>query len=729
MQYKYLIIIILLFSIQTLAQNKNDTIVSLEEVTVQGNSKKNVQMSAPQSVVQVSQTFLKQHFSGSLMQTLEQIPGIKAMSIGSGQSKPVIRGLGFNRMLVAENGVKHEAQQWGDDHGLEIDQFSLDNVEIVKGAGALYYGSDAVAGVINLKNSYIPQKTVEGEINLFGRTNNESIGLAGKIGGRKNRVWYKANFTLIDYADYKIPTDSIQYYSYYIKLKNRRLRNTAGNEYNGGLHLGYLGDNFITNFYISDVYAKSGFFADAHGLEVRLSDIDYDRNRRDINLPYHAVNHFKATNHTAILLDKMSIEGDFAYQNNFRQEFAEPISHGYMPIPPSSLERQYNKNTLTANVCLKMEIAEKHHFHAGFNGEYQHNRRAGWGFIIPDFNTSSAGIFLYDKWNITDNLNISGGVRGDYIYTKIAEYRDWYKTPDENGNEKYKIRSESLKRRFTALTYSLGMNYAVGDWVLKANAGKSFRAPIPKELGSDGVNYHIFRYEKGNPNLKPEESYQFDAGVSWTVGAGRALPLLEITVEPFVNFFPNYIYLNPTSDYYEGLQMYYYTQSRVFRWGLEINFNCKIIKQLELNLSGDYLYARQLSGDKKGYTLPFSPPASATFEIKYLPHAKWSGKDGFISVDCRAVAPQNEIVPPENTTTGYTLFNAAAGRTFAFNEKTLQVRALRATPLRATPLRMRISLQANNLLNRRYYDHTSFYRLIDVPEAGRNFSIMLNFNF
>jgi iron complex outermembrane receptor protein len=712
MKHIFSIILLLVAANIFAQQEKTDTVISLEEITVQGNSKKNLQMSVPQSIVQVSQTFLQQHFAGSLMQTLEQIPGIKAMSIGSGQSKPTIRGLGFNRMLVAENGIKHEAQQWGDDHGLEIDQFSIDNVEIIKGAGALHYGSDAVAGVINLKNSYLPQKKFEGEINLFGRTNNESIGLAGKIGGRKNRFWYKANFTLIDYADYKVPTDSIQYFSYYIKLKNRRLRNTAGNEYNGGLHLGYMSEKFSTTFHISNVYAKSGFFADAHGLEVRLSEIDYDRSRRDIDLPYHAVNHFKAANHTAIMFNKMSIEGDFAFQNNFRREFSEPVSHGYMPIPPSSLERQYNKNTLSSNISLKMNFAEKHHFHAGFNGEYQRNRRGGWGFIIPDFNTVSVGIFLYDKWEITKNLNISGGVRGDYINVKIAEYRDWYKTPDENGDEKYKIRSESLKRNFTALTYSLGVNYAVGKWVLKANAGKSFRSPTPKELGSDGVNYHIFRYEKGNAELSPEESYQFDAGVSWE---GKKI---SFQVEPYINYFPNYIYLNPTSNYYEGLQMYYYTQSRVFRWGFEININYKIIKQLELNLSGDYLYARQLSGDKKGYALPFSPPASATFEIKYLPHKKWSGKDGFISLDCRAVAPQNEIVPPENATAGYILLNAAAGRTFAF-----------ATQSRTSPVQMRISLQANNLLNRRYYDHTSFYRLIDVPEAGRNFSIMLNFNF
>ena len=115
----------------------NDTTITLSSVTVTGQAKRDFQMKSSQSAVQVGQDFLEQNFSGSLMQTLQGIPGVKAMSIGSGQSKPTIRGLGFNRMAVTEDGVKHEGQQWGDDHGLEIDQFSVDRAEVVKGPAAL----------------------------------------------------------------------------------------------------------------------------------------------------------------------------------------------------------------------------------------------------------------------------------------------------------------------------------------------------------------------------------------------------------------------------------------------------------------------------------------------------------------------------------------------------------------------------------------------------------------
>ena len=194
-------------------------------------------MKSALNVVRANQKFIEENFSGSLMQTLSRLPGVQAMNVGSGESKPVIRGLGFNRVLVAENGIKHEGQQWGDDHGLEIDQYAIDQAEVIKGPASLTYGSDAIGGVINLKSNTMPLKKFAGQVNLFGRTNNESIGSSVRLTGRNGKFWYKANATWMDYADYKVPADSIEYYSYWIKLKDQRLRNTAGREMDGNLML------------------------------------------------------------------------------------------------------------------------------------------------------------------------------------------------------------------------------------------------------------------------------------------------------------------------------------------------------------------------------------------------------------------------------------------------------------------------------------------------------------
>lgn len=251
--------------------------VVMKDVTVVGNRQHDFQMRTSVNNINIDRSYLHDNFAGSLMQTLSGVPGVKAMNVGSGQSKPAIRGLGFNRMVVALDGIKHEGQQWGDEHGLEIDQFSIDRIDIVKGPAALLYGSDAIGGVINLYNNYIPTKPYQGSVSIFSRSNNESIGASARLEGKAGNFFWRTNFTLIDYADFKVPTDSIQYYSYYIHLKNRRLRNTAGKERDGSITLGYKSYNFRTDLKISNSNIKSGFFANAHGIEVLLSQIDYDK--------------------------------------------------------------------------------------------------------------------------------------------------------------------------------------------------------------------------------------------------------------------------------------------------------------------------------------------------------------------------------------------------------------------------------------------------------------------
>jgi iron complex outermembrane receptor protein len=687
-----------------------DTTVTIENVEVRGTARQTQQMKMSQNSVQVGRDYLEQNFSGSLMQTLQGIPGVKAMSIGSGLSKPTIRGLGFNRMAVTEDGVKHEGQQWGSDHGLEIDQFAVDRAEVVKGPAALLYGSDAIGGVLNLFTNHIPLSPFEGSVQLYGRTNNESLGLSAKVGGRQGKFFYRAHATFVDYADYRVPTDSIQYYSYWIRLKDGRLRNTAGCERDGSVMVGYAGYNFHTDLRISDSYSKSGFFADAHGLEVRLSGIDYDRSRRDVDLPHQWVNHLKVLSHTSWKGENGSVELNLAYQNNLREELSEPVSHGYMPKPDGSLERRFNKDTYSGQLALRRSLGSRHELQCGLGGDYQHNRRSGWGFIIPDFESLSVGVYAMDRYTIRENLIVNAGVRYDHARTDIHEYHDWYVTPVQNvadpsqPSREYKQRSAELTRRFDSFTWSAGINWHTDDWVLKANAGKSFRVPIPKELGADGVNYHIFRYERGNAELSPEESYQLDGGISWSHGGW------SLQVEPYVNYFPNYIYLNPTSKFVEGLQLYHYTQAEVLRYGLEAEVGCELNRHWKASLKGEYLHAEQQSGEKKGYSLPFSTPWTMDADVKYSFVLKGQG---FVGLNCHVVGRQDDIVPPESPTDGYFTLNLSAGQRVPLNSSTT----------------LKVALHVDNLLDCRYYDHTSYYRLIDVPEPGRNCSLMVGLEF
>ena len=153
------------------AQLKVSTL-SLQEVVVSDNYNESRKKEESLNIEIVNDEYLKQNLGGSLMNSLERLAGVTTIDIGSGQSKPVIRGLGFNRVVVVENDVKHEAQQWGADHGLEIDQYAVDNIEVIKGPASLMYGSDAIGGVIDMKNRKTPvNNSFGGTIDLFCLTN------------------------------------------------------------------------------------------------------------------------------------------------------------------------------------------------------------------------------------------------------------------------------------------------------------------------------------------------------------------------------------------------------------------------------------------------------------------------------------------------------------------------------------------------------------------------------
>ncbi|SHJ56311.1 iron complex outermembrane recepter protein [Pseudozobellia thermophila] len=691
----------------------SETTTTLEEVEVYGDYEQEKAKQLSTVSQSVSKAFLDQNRENSLMQTLKKIPGVSTITIGSGQSKPVIRGLGFNRVAVVQNGIKHEAQQWGNDHGLEIDQYGIEKIEIIKGPASLLYGSDAIAGVVDIQPSKIPfPNSFGGEVNVLAESNNDLLGVSAGVQGRKEKWYYRGRVTYRDYGDYKVPTDKINYENYIFELHDNHLRNTAGEEANASFSVGYVSDHIKSETFFSNVNAKNGFFANAHGLEVRSSDIDYDSSSRDVDLPFHKVNHFKVTNNTIVSGENHTLHFDLGYQNNLREEHSEPVPHGYMPKPSDSKERVFSKNTYSLNVKDSFKPHKKHDGVVGLNLEFQNNNIGGWGFLIPAYNRFAVGAFAYDQFEVNPDLHFMAGIRYDYGFIDTKAYFDWYPSTVNNADGStsyiYLQRARDKTSTFANVSASAGLSYIHKNTTYKVNMGKSFRMPLPNELASDGVNYHMYRYEQGNLDLDPEESYQLDVDIDHTT------PSMSVGVSPFVNLFDNYIYLNPTSNYYETLQIYEYTQSRVFRVGGEVRASTTLFKNLGLDASAEYVYSRQTSGPKKDFTIPFTPPLSG------LVSANYQFKDFFflssprLIADLRVTAAQNEIVPPEETTEGYQVLNMSLLADLDIFTKN-------------PPVRLRVKL--NNVFDTKYFDHTSFYRLIDVPEAGRNLSISLTMPF
>lgn len=690
------------------AQEKAAKTIGLKEIQIEGNRYKQTGEGA-MSVHLLTSDSIQKYQAGSLMQTLSRLPGVNAIGIGASQSKPQIRGLGFNRVATIENGIKHEGQQWGLDHGLEIDQYSIGTAEIIKGASSFMYGSDAIGGVIRLSPpAELQENGWKGNINLLTKSNNATYGASTQLQGRKGHWVFGGGITHLDYADYRVPTDTVHVYNYPVRLKDRKVRNTAGRETSFQLRGGYTSDQFSSIFYLSNYYTKIGFFANAHGLEPRgVNTAQYDRSDRDILYPSQHVNHFKLINRNYIVWGEHKIWVDLGYQRNYRQEYNNYTAHGYMPpvypesmTIPINLERLYDKEIY--NLTLKDQfILAKHRLTIGGNAEYQDNKIDGWSFLIPSFSQKAIGAFIHDHYPIDDQTMLYAALRYDYSHIHTASYQDWFPSKLENNQSIHIVRADQLMRNFSSLVWSLGATRQMGSWETKVNIGKSFRAPIAQELAANGVNYHYFSYEKGQASLSPEQSYQIDFSVA------QRSSNTSFAFTPFFNYFSNYIYLNPTSGYDQyygaGNQIFEYAESKVRRYGAELSIEYRPFAYWKLALLGEYVRSEQLSGSKKGYTLPFSPAPSVLLDLGYSPKGNTFFREPYLSLDCKWTASQPHIVPPEDKTKGYRVFNFRAGTQLALGKSMVQFR-----------------LQVQNIFDTKYMDHTSFYRLISLPEQGRN---------
>lgn len=685
--------------------------VEHETVVVKDDAKAK-RLSVSKSVETADNGFITRNLGGSLGESLEKIPGLSLISIGSSQSKPVIRGLSFNRIAVIEDNVKHEAQQWGSDHGLEIDQYAVETAEIVKGPSSLEYGSDAIGGVISLSTMKLPKKhSVAGGVCLTAKTANGFFGGSARFAARKEKFFLTLRLTAQDYADYKVPTDYVSVYSYRIPLKNNALRNTAGNEYDFHSSFGFAGQNKKLRLSLSEVRTKSGFFANAHGLEPRsVNEALYDKSSRDVDEPLQNVSHFKAGLDFDFWNEICALTANFGFQRNRREEKSQYVSHGFMPRKPDEafegdpeVEYLYKKDTYSGNVKLTFPL-DNLTVKTGLNAEFQDNGIGGRCFMIPEFRSFASGVFAAADYVANANWTFQTGGRYDVGNLSVSEYYDWFLSEGE-----YVRRAGEMEKFFNDFSFSAGAVWRRKKLSAKLNIGKSFRMPSAKELAANGVNYHNFSYEVGNKDLKSESSYQIDGEFNFLSR------LFDVTLSPFAGYFSNYIFLNPTPKfdrlYGNGNQIFKYSECEVLRYGGEaqLKFRAALRKsELEFLLSGEYLKSRQLSGEKKGYTLPFSPPQSLVFETVFTKKPKRFLKEFHFGADVKAAASQNDIVPPENPTDGYCVFAVSGGLTVKNVELTLRIK---------------------NVFNTVYYCHTSFYRLINVPEQGRCAVINLKFNF
>ena len=631
--------------------------LQLNEVMVTGvtGDTKLKHSTAPISVVTGKE--LRQTTSTNIIDAVAKEPGMAQVTTGGGISKPIIRGLGYNRIVVMNEGVRQEGQQWGDEHGIEVDGNGVGSVEILKGPASLMYGSDAMAGVLILHRAPSP---LDGEIraNLSTeyQTNNGlfaySVNGAGNHGGF---VW-DARFSDKMAHAYKNKYDGY--------VPGSQFRERAGR-----MMLGMekqWGHSYLTwTAYHLTPSIVEGERDEETGELVRSEEFGVKSYHK--TLPFQQVKHYKAVWDNSLNLKRGWLKATVGYQQNRRQEFEESADE---------YELFFKLHTVTYDVRYLTHEFDGWKVAAGVNGMWQRSRNLGEESLIPEYRLFDIGGYgtvskTLDRWTL------NGGVRYDH------RHMDFH------------------SRDFGGVTGSVGAVWNATDHLnVRLNLARGFRAPNMSELGSDGVHEGTVRYELGNPHLKAEYSWQADLGVDFTsryVSAQVAL---------FANRIDNYIFSKRIDEVMEeGYRTYEYTQGDARLLGFEVGVDVHPIHSLHFGNTFSLVDARQLNQPKETRYLPFTPAPRWTSELKYeLTHHGRVLNNAYVAAGLECFLRQNHYYCQDDTETAtpsYTLVNLSAGTDLLIGGK--KVAELYVT--------------AENLFNRAYQSHLSRLKYTDINAA------------
>ncbi len=626
------------------------SIVEAREVVVTGTLVTATSKYNSTSASVVNKEDLQGSYTNLIDALAKQVPGVSQITTGPGISKPVIRGLGYNRVVTLSDGVKQQGQQWGDEHGIELDQYQADRVEILRGAASLQYGSDAIGGVINLVEPLAPAPgKIKGELLSNYSTNNGLTGSSAMLTGNENGFVWRGRGSYQNAYSFKTPAG-------YFPNSGFNNTNLSGMV---GLNKSWGYSHLNVSYYKNNI----GFF-DPETPE----DLYTTEHSRTLDYPRQDIRHYKIALNNNFVLGEGSLKLDLGYQKNQRRELEDSaVPSLFFDLNTYSLDAKYS---LPAKNGWEPVI--------GLSGSIGHSVNKAEEKLIPEYDAYATGVFAFVKKTYGAN-SVSAGLRYDYIQNKGKQLI-------EDGEQKF----TGFNNNFNSLSGALGYTHVFSENLnFKANAGSAFRAPNPAELGSNGVHEGTFRYEVGNGNLNPERSYQADATLEFGSGVFTG------SVGVYENYIHNYIYASNNNNETivvpeENLvtyPVYRYGQVNANLYGAEANLTIHPVSFIHFENTFGYTHAQNISLDRP---LAFIPAGNMNNTLRFEPKIK--GLNSFyVYAGINNYFRQNRIDATfETPTSSYTLLNAGIGTTFKLGRQQLKV-----------------YVSGNNLTDKRYYDALS----------------------
>ena len=670
--YSLSLIAIMLFTFQVTFSQVNNQTVELDEIVLSLPFNQTL----GKSVIKVDKIIfndlnpiLQQYISKSI----SKLPGVSIISTGPGISKPSIRGLSYDRVVVYSQGVRLENQQWGDEHGIGVSTSGINSIEVIKGPSYVLYGSDAMGGVLYIE----PERySNDFSVDYMGFYNSNYNGITNNLGikGSSGKFSYLARANMVDNQSFSTPDGEVE--------------NTWFKENDIQAGLKYETEKFSSDLRLSMNFSELGL---PHMEEGDDDHDDHDEEGHDDHDEEGHEDHYQELSHTTLtwvntfdLGNDHELNVTLGRQLNDRKEFGgheEEEGHddheeeGHEGHEEGEAELDMELSTNTLDISLVMPQSENLNLTIGANILSQENKNFGHEELIPDAEKKDFGLYALGQITMENGAALLG-VRYD----------------------NRSISSDMGSADFSNFNGSVGIKRDFENSSLRFNIGSGYRAPNLIELFADGVHHGTFRYEKGNVNLVAEKSFQTD--ISFDINNEDS----SVSFNLFYNDISDYIYISPSRDRMDGFAVFNYMQQDSELYGGEISFDKKTgFDWLSYNTSLEYIFAESADGE----ALPFISPLTfnQVFNIDFSSNYSFE-------IDFLAKAKQGRVSMFEEETDGYSILNLSGNWMTSFLENDLN-----------------IFWSVNNVFDKEYYDHLSRFKTAGIEEMGRNISVGLKYKF
>ena len=638
----------------------NDDIHQMDEVIISTAFNK-LQSQNVMKVEHESIKSLQQKGITTLIEGLTTIPGISQISTGASIGKPVIRGLSSNRVLVYSQGVRLENQQFGDEHGLGLNDSGIESVEVIKGPASLLYGSDALGGVLYFNpEKFANSNTIKADVDQKYYSNTQGTSTSVGLKGSTDKWKFLGRGSYSAHSDYEIPG-------------GEKVTNTRYNELDLKGGIGYNTQKVSSIFRYNFNRLDLGMPED--GIAEQSSS-------KKTEFPRQAVDNHIFSLHNKIFFEKSSIDADFGYILNYRQEFEDS--------PEAALDMHLS----TFNYDLKYNFEKFHNVDviAGIQGMHQKNENFGEEFLIPNAITNDFGVFATANYEWAKSA-IQAGLR--YDHRNLSSEAN--AILGEEGS------FQSLDLNFDSFNASLGYKTDLTENLLvRLNLASGFRAPNLAELTSNGVHEGTNRYEIGDSNLQKEQNVQVDLNLEYESQH------FEFFVNGFYNYIDNYIYAAPSAAMIEDYVVFNYTQDNARLYGGEIGFHFHPhpLDWLHIETSFESVTAKKEGGEY----LPLIPANTWSNTVRTEFKIKEWLSSGYARVNSTSTFAQTNTDSNETNSPAYTLINAGFGGKIKVANSSFD-----------------FSVSGNNIFDKEYISHLSRLKVDEIPNIGRSIILGLKF--